>query len=618
MQVADLTPSPGIPGNNHFESLQLAPLILARPRHSPMDQASRPPVRGVKRSDAAPRALQELMPEIGNHHFQGSRGVWSNTAATLMTTNDRNQPAPSRREFLSGLAAGAVGGMVVGAAGARFSALWAEPEWDRETDVVIVGAGASGCTAALSAAEAGARVVLLETAPVLGGAGSVCIGSVTVPLSSLQKKSGISDSVDAYMEDVLHRAGAQASRIDRKLLQLLAENGGPTIDWLLSHGVNIQGPFEYPAHRAKRMHMLVPKSSEWPKVLKPILRKAKVEILVETKGAQLYRDAHGRVIGVEAVDQNTHRALTIKANRAVMLTAGNLEANPALIARATTPEIAALPAAVFTRDGSGLMMASAIGAAMTMLDGISNPQVRGMPPGPGVFSVGKQEWMPYGIVSAGAILVNRNGQRFTDETVLGAPMCLALEKQPYKTCYLIFDKRVADIFNKWPMVVCSLPGIGDVSKIGGWGLVDDLVARQGIRKADTIEDLAAAVGVDPAGLKTGITRWNEYCQAGTDPDFDRRTFGHKDANTVGAGIRVPPFYCHSPLRTIVLPADTSLAINTRMQVLDVFGNVIPGLYAGGDMGHGNLLLTGTGHGINMSWAFTSGRLGGKLAAARQT
>lgn len=309
--------------------------------------------------------------------------------------------------------------------------------------------------------------------------------------------------------------------------------------------------------------------------------------------------------------------MNIQASRAVILTAGNLDASAALKARSTTPEIAAMRPAVYSRDGSGLVMAAAIGSAMTMLDGISNPQVRGAPPGPSLATLGKQEWTPYSVVGAGAILVNREGQRFTDETVLGAPMALALQKQPHQTCYLVFDKRVGDIFNKWPMVLCSLPGIGEVSKIGGWGVVDDLIARHAIKQADTLEGLAEAVGVDPAGLRAGIDQWNGYCKAGEDPDFHRPTFGHKQANTVGAGIRVPPFYCHSPLRTTVLPADTSVVINTRLQVIDVFGKVIPGLYAGGDMGHGNLLLTGTGHGVNMGWAFSSGRLVGKFAAAEQ-
>ena len=76
----------------------------------------------------------------------------------------------------------------------------------------------------------------------------------------------------------------------------------------------------------------------------------------------------------------------------------------------------------------------------------------------------------------------------------------------------------------------------------------------------------------------------------------------------------PPFYAHSPLRPLVTPADTSVAINTSLQVIDVFGNVIPGLYAGGVMGHGGFLFRGTGYGVYLAWAFTSGRLGGRNAA----
>jgi urocanate reductase len=536
-----------------------------------------------------------------------------------MTANEKVEQARSRRKFLAGLAAGAAGGLAVGYKGAlTFLAFEAEPDWDYEADVVIVGGGASGCTAALSAAQSGARAILLESAPVLGGAGSLCIGSITVPLSSLQKKAGIADSADAYMEDILSLAGEQASRMDMDLLRMLAENGGPTLDWLLDFGVNIKGPFEYPAHRVHRLHVLVPKSAEWPKALRPVLKEHGVRILMETKGVRLYRNPDGPVIGVKAVNQRTHETVNVKAGRAVMLTAGNLDANPALKARMTTPEIAALRAAVYSRDGSGLMMAWAIGSGVTMIDGgESSAQVRGTPPAPAVYSLKKQSWMPYGMVDAGAILVNKNGERFANELVTDVSLALALEEQPFKTCYLIFDKRVADNFNRWPMVVSSFPGIADVSKLGGWCVVDDLVARHGIKKARTLEELAPAVGVDADGLRAGVEKWNELCEAGSDPEFQRRTFGHKDANTLRAGIRVPPFYCHGPLKSWVMPSDTSLAINTNLQVLDVFGQVIPGLYAGGDMGHGNMMTEGTGHGINMAWAFTSGRLGGKLIAAQE-
>jgi len=526
------------------------------------------------------------------------------------------QKKEDRRKFLRQASIG-VAGLITGVEAATLLASKSKFKWDKETDVVIVGAGASGCSAALSASDNGAKVLMVEAAQVVGGAGSVCIGSITTPLSRLQKQAGIDDSVETYMEDILKLARGKASRMDKNLLRLLAENGGASIDWLLDHGVNIQGPFEYPGHRAKRLHMLVPKSAEWPKVIKPILEQRKIEILLGTKGVELCREADNHISGISAMDQNTGRTVTIKARRAVILTSGSLEGNPQLRSRATTPEIAAIPAAVQTNEGGGLVMAAAVGANMTMLEGFGEPFLRGMPPGP-CSGIEKQAWMPYGIVDTGAILVNKAGKRFVNETANNIELCLTLSKQPFKACHLVFDQRIANIFNKWPMVISSIPGIAPVSKIGGFGLVDDFMAWNAIKRADTIEDLAIAVGVEPDGMKEEVDRWNFFCKQKSDPDFNRLSFGVETAGTAGAGITEPPYYCHSPLRALVVLADTSLAINTNFQVLDVFGRVIPRLYAAGNVGHGNLVLYGPGHGMHMAWAFTSGRLSGKIAAAERS
>ncbi len=106
----------------------------------------------------------------------------------------------------------------------------------------------------MSASQAGAKVLVLESAEVMGGAGSPCSGSVTAPLSSLQKKAGVTDSVEAYMEDILKLAGPKASRMDKTFLRLLAGSSWASIDWLLRLGVDIRGPFEYPDMRVPRMH----------------------------------------------------------------------------------------------------------------------------------------------------------------------------------------------------------------------------------------------------------------------------------------------------------------------------------------------------------------------------
>jgi fumarate reductase flavoprotein subunit len=343
------------------------------------------------------------------------------------------------------------------------------------------------------------------------------------------------------------------------------------------------------------------------------LERKAVEILLGTKGVELYRDRENRVSGISAIDQDTNRPLAIKARRAVILTSGSLEGSPQLRARATSPEIAAIPAAVSTNDGSGLIMATALGADMTMLEGFGIPFLRGMPPGPCV-GIEKQAWMRYGIVDAGAILLNNKGKRFVNEKANSIDLCLSTSCQPDKTRHLVFDQRIASIFNKWPMVISSIPGIAPVSKIGGFGLVDDFVEWNAIRRAGTVEDLAAAVGIDPDGMSEEIVRWNRFCKERVDSDFNRKSFGVDPAGAANAGLITPPYYCHSPLRALVVLADTSLAINTKFQVLDVFGKIIPRLYAAGNAGHGDLVLFGPGHGMHMSWAFTSGRLSGKLAA----
>jgi len=117
------------------------------------------------------------------------------------------------------------------------------------------------------------------------------------------------------------------------------------------------------------------------------------------------------------------------------------------------------------------------------------------------------------------------------------------------------------------------------------------------------------MAIDPAGLKEEITKWNGYCAQGKDPDFRRLTFGNAQANTVGAGIQAPPFYAHGPIRTEVILGNVSTIVNTKMQVIDVYGKPIPGLYAGGNMGHGLTFLSG--HGTHLAWAFTSGRSQGR-------
>ncbi|MDR3053135.1 MAG: FAD-dependent oxidoreductase, partial [Coriobacteriales bacterium] len=165
--------------------------------------------------------------------------------------------------------------------------------WTQEADIIVVGGGASGCAAALAAGEAGASVILLEASSALGGCGSLCVGSMTTPVTKLQAEKGIDDSVELYLADVEENIGEEPIKRagdDWNLFLIQANEGGKSVDWLIDHGVMFNGPLAYPHHSKDRMHMLSPTSAAWPPVLQPKIEAAGVEIKFQTKGIELVMD----------------------------------------------------------------------------------------------------------------------------------------------------------------------------------------------------------------------------------------------------------------------------------------------------------------------------------------
>jgi succinate dehydrogenase/fumarate reductase flavoprotein subunit len=551
----------------------------------------------------------------------------------------------NKRSTVKTIAAG-VGGLVVGGAVGALGfprtvpetvaeKTWLPATWDKEADVVVVGSGGGGCAAAITAADAGAKVILLEVAPYIGGESHLCVGSLTPCIGSKNFPTDPHDSTDVYLADMQKMSPDNYTRADPDILKFQADHGGETMDWLAGLSVQLRGPMYYPGHTYPRTVILVPNSSVWPSVLQPIMEQKGVQILLQTRAISLYHDPSNRILGVSAVDQTSNTSMTIKANRAVVLAAESIAASQTLKERVTTKELAA--GAAFAAHkynvGDGLLMAADVGGQITNFDSYGSAGLRSAGPGPDSASTGKQAWMPYGIIDAGAILVNKNAQRFVDETSGGTNQTLATMQQPDATCFMIFDDLVAQLFNSWdpryddpfaaaaanylPMVISSIGGGGpqpnNLNPKWMWGLVDDFIATKGITKADTIEGLASAVGLDPTALRATIDKWNSYCTAKKDDDFNRKTFGTPKVPETGAGITKGPFYCHSPIRPEVTSGHWSLIINTKMQVLDESGKAIPGLYAVGNNGCG--VLGAAGHGGQMCWTFTSGRYAGTNAAA---
>lgn len=520
----------------------------------------------------------------------------------------RNPETYSRRSFMGVAAATAAALALAGCAPTNERnglAGTGTPSWDEEADVVIVGCGGCGSAAAVSAAENGASVIVLEASTTVGGSAVLCAGSFVAAGTNMQKDAGIEDNVDLYLQDVRGFLGDDAiERVgdDWKLFELQAQEGAATVDWLADMGVQFNGPLPYPLHSAQRLHVLTPTAGEWPRVLQPKMEELGVQIRFKTAADQLVTDEDGRVVGVMAGGK------AYGARKGVLIAAGGMDANAEMKKKFYPNAIAGIAAANGYNDGSGYLLAQMVGADLTDLTDATSNLMRTTAPGPDAGITQKQKWMPYGLSNAGAILVNSAGARFCDEELSVKELIPLCEAQPDRQCWMVYDENVARNFRDFPnMIVSSLAGVG-------WGTVEDFIDRGGIVVGDTIEEAAEKAGIDPNGLAAQIETWNRSCAAGEDPDCGRTSFGREEAGTLNAGLAAPPFYIHGPIHAECNQSWASLAITENFEVKDVCGKVIPGLYSGGQMGHGLSPIAGGGHGGTMCWAFTSGRLAGRHIA----
>lgn len=190
---------------------------------------------------------------------------------------------------------------------------------------------------------------------------------------------------------------------------------------------------------------------------------------------------------------------------------------------------------------------------------------------------------------SGAILVNNEGERFADET---SKIIFELARQPDGIAYIVMDRELAEKFSKEPHEVSTAPGfafayLGDYERNR-----PDLFHR-----GNTPEELARSLGVDARKFTATLRNYNV-----ADPA----------ARGQRAPLRSAPFIALGPVRNYINFTDGGLAVSECLEVLDSQDRAIPGLYAAGSCGQGGLLLKGHGH--HLGWAFTSGKLAGKIAA----
>lgn len=484
-----------------------------------------------------------------------------------------------------------------------------------EADVVVIGGGGAGLSAASEAARLGRSVILLEKNPKLGGSTAWAIGSVTAINTPHQLRAGIKDSPDEHFEDLEKLAGALAFRDNLVLRRILVEHTTEMFDWLLSIGVVFMGPMLQPPHRYPRMHNVVPNSSSFPYHLGRHCRRLGVDLCLAVTAKELIVK-RGRVTGVIASTASGEERRYL-ARRAVVLASGDFSGGRELKARYASGLAAGVDAVNATNTGDGHRMALGLGASVINGDLLSGPDIRFVPPErsslvqrlPPIWAVGQAvrlavDYLPAAILrpflmsfvttalgpepslyKEGAILVNAKGERFADE--LGNPED-ELVSQPEGIGYIVLDGEIARRFAAWPYFISTAPSIAYAY------LPDYKRNRRDIyHEAGSVELLARRLGMSPETLSRTV-------RGTAAPETGRR------------GLIGPNFVALGPIKSYVTVAEGGLKVSEHLEVLGPGDTPIPGLFAGGATGQGGLLLYGHGH--HLAWAFVSGRLAGRNAA----
>ncbi len=461
--------------------------------------------------------------------------------------------------------------------------------FDLDTDVLVVGAGAGGASAALSADQAGMSVILLEKSAMIGGHTALSGGFSIVTGSKIQKELGVdNDTPEACYDDMFANGNEKSVP---ELLKLYTEKMGESTDWTLDY-VGAKAPeslTELGENKIDRAMIYEGAGKGLMDAYKAKLDQTDVDLKLNTRAENLIMDGD-KVVGVEAKD-NEGNTYTIKAD-AVVLGAGGYGSEKDLLPEELYNFVyygAALA------NGDGLKLGQEAGA-----DTVNMGYVE-------LFENGV-EWMP-GIAKStyngsmaawdqSGILVDRKGQRVVNERGPGISIVKKQEEQEDSTLFLLMDQNTFDTFSS------KIPGTGISQEMLDTWLENNGEEGPVFAHGETIEEVCNIVEVDAKGLEDTIERYNGFVENGKDEDFGRPADYLKEK--IGQG----PYYLveQKPRYATTLGG---LKINTDLQVINKDGEVIEGLYAVGDTA-GGVRGDDSVPGADVGWAITSGYLIGDI------
>ena len=425
-------------------------------------------------------------------------------------------------------------------------------EVEMDADVVVVGAGAAGLSAALKTAQNGHSVILLEKMGVIGGASAMAGSGTMATGSQWQKEDGYEDSAEKLVEDMMAN-GHQKN--DRATVELFANTIGEAFDWLVGDdGAAI--PYQR-SGKPSRSYSGEGRGAGVCKNLSERLEAAGGTLLTNTPATELVVE-NGAMVGVKAEGEG--KAYTIRA-KAVILASGGYGANDELVPDEYKKFVYAGHAGA---TGDALKMVEGLDADLINMD-LVNTQPNSM-----ILPSGLGQYCNPGVAGAykaGAYMVNQNGERFYNESANAWDLMQAMKQNEAQ--YLIMDQTAFDNFNAG-MTNSKIYSMEDVEK---W-LNDDYDGQPVMKQGATLDELCEKLNIPADAVEASAKAFNECAAAQTADEFGR--------TPAAAQSEEGPFYALQ-MHIRYYASLGGLHINDNMQVLNTNQEAIPGLYAAGEV-----------------------------------
>lgn len=464
-----------------------------------------------------------------------------------------------------------------------------------QADVIVVGAGGSGISAAVRAETLGANVILIEKMPVIGGATALNAGTLIATGSRFQKESlkETKDSPELAAKDIF-RVGK--NRNDPVLVKQVTERVGGVVDWLVYDLKIPYGPAatQYPDHSANRQLGVTGRSVNFLKLMREKFEHMGGKLMLETRAQELLRDKDGRVVGVRATDAAGNTVeLTSKA---VILASGGYGAVKSMLPKEMNQYVFY---GLDSETGDGFKMATAIGADTINMDLVKMyPQGVETVPGHGLAATASSTDT---MKKSGAIYVNRDGQRYVNELASLGELTDTTVAQPGHIAYIVMDKKAWKEYVNKSLEDRLVP---DEATLMKWTKIVNN-GRPVMAVADDLKKAAEVMGVNPDGLTKTVKEWNDMVAAGKDTKFGRKIVG---------GLGEGPFYIVEQ-KVRYQTTLGGLRAGEGMRILDKNGKPIEGLYGAG-------CVVGGANGADSmtammnSWAIVSGVIAAETAVGK--